>query len=614
MQTQSRPYLDAINLSVFENWIKRLLFNLRNLIGWIWSKSVAIITKLRLIKTPNRSTNPLRFKREKILDNVSLKIKTGEILVIMGPSGAGKSTLLRLLSGQTSTRHGHINLWNLSKERRETPGATIGFLHQDDILHSGLTVEQALRFSARIKRPTDSISDINADIVTVMRKTKIYYCRKKKINRLSGGERRRVNLAAELLSKAGFLFLDEPTSNLDPYHSRELIELARSTVNDEKAVIIATHDAWNEDLYQKIVFLVEGKLVFSGFKEDALKFFNVTKLHKIYSIFESIEDDKKRFQTVCEYEKKWHNQVQVEAKDKNIAERNTKHFEEKKPWKLWKSSLRIKICQCWVLIQRFIKSYLIDMMPLLLLLQPIVGAGLITLTKPYNSFTDLKEAKSITTTLIILIAIMGLVNSHRVIARERVLYHQEQMSGLTPTPYLLSKLIILYIISIFQVGIMLFIIGLKIEYPTNNLIMLSHFEIFVSLSLCSFINVNLGCLVSSIVKTARQATNLLAPILAIELILGGFSFFQLEGIFNDVGNLVPTSWTYQAIGTTLNLNSFNIRKEDIFEYSQENLTNKWFWLGILFMGYALITIIILVFQRRRNAPRHIRVILEKLNG
>ncbi|MCA9939630.1 MAG: ABC transporter ATP-binding protein/permease [Anaerolineales bacterium] len=663
----NKPFLEALGLTVYSGWASWIRFHINKLIHrlvvlkywlsfritrlsvWIgfiplrlWSlvsgnSREEVATKMKQAM-PEFQSRPW-FKREKLLDGVSIKIHAGELIFLMGPSGAGKSTLLRLLSGQATSRWGgKIRVHGLEKEIAEIPGKLIGYLAQDDILHDELSIRQSLRLAAKIRYPLDN--KVNENVKEVIEQTGIAHRQHHSINALSGGERRRANLAAELLGKPMFLFLDEPTANLDPYHSKELIRLIKSQVVDvEHSVIISTHDVWNKELHNendaadegvtiKVAFLVEGKLVYFGSPREAICFFSksmvtqnlfagmdseqtqVKELSDIYDIFQSIKDDKQRFEIASQYATEWRNSYSIDEEEMVME---LDDHEERRLWQLWASSLGSRFRQFLALLRRFMSCYLTGM-SLVLLLQPIIGAILVALLIQGNSLTEtFGEAQGAGFTMVILAAIMGLVNSHREIAKERAIYHQERMVGLHPMSYYLSKVFFLYVVSTIQICIMLFIIGIKIDFPTG-LVLLSPLDIFVSLLSCTIANVNIGLFISSIVKKAGQATNLLVPILALELTLAGV-LFDLSGGLKLIAQSIPSYWSYQAIATSLNFNSITVlNQNESFSYTIANLIDKWIWLLILSLSFSLVTILILVIDRKRSEPRHIKVLIKRVRG
>lgn len=651
------PFLAATDLQLFESWVGLIKFKwtkftiwLLNNIRYIKFRLLQLVAWTKLITPPIMPENIVSLKREKILYEVYLNIYAGEVIAIMGPSGAGKSTLLKLLSGQAKPyRRGKVVIKNLDSRIAEQAGRVIGYLHQDDILHTELSLQDALFYSARLRHPEASTSDIKAYVDAVIEKTQISHRSRYSINTLSGGERRRANLSAELLSGSTFLFLDEPTANLDPYHSRELIKLIKENiVTNERAVILSTHDVWNFDLYDKIAFIFEGKMIFYGPPIKAIEFFEknavpemgnqrkTENLADIYAMFESIKDDKKRFTLVEHYENKWRQESPFLTESQDVEKENN-NFYKKKLWRTWRISITAQLRQFFTLSKRFSTCYLTDML-LLLLIQPIIASVLVNLFLQPEYFLpetgDFGKVQIASFLLVIISAMMGIINSHREIVKERTIIAQEQRIGVGVASYMLSKISILYIVSLTQSSIMAIFIGYQLGFPNglplnivlnvmgiqvvNLQVSSASLEIFITIFLCMIVNVNIGLLISLLSKTTGQATNNLVPALAIELVtLTSIAFRTLEDIawLDTIDKFLPTGWTYKSVGMIFNVNAISPdwHATPILEPSQSSLLSQWESLIICGLGYGILSLIILWLQKRTLEPQHIWLELDKVN-
>ena len=203
-----------------------------------------------------------------ILQDVSLQIERGTFTGILGGSGQGKSTLLNALCGLNAPTGGsvHINGVSISSPS-EMAAAGIGFVPQDDIVHVEITVEQALHYSARLRLAPETPADAIGNLVDeTIARLGLEEHRKKRISLLSGGQRKRVSIATELLSKPSVLFLDEPSSGLDPATEFSLMSLLNRLAKD-CTVICTTHVLGNAQLFDKMVFVHGGHVVFEAANE-----------------------------------------------------------------------------------------------------------------------------------------------------------------------------------------------------------------------------------------------------------------------------------------------------------------------------------------------------------
>ena len=208
-----------------------------------------------------------------ILDRVSLDIAAGEFIGVLGGSGQGKSTLLNALCGINPPTSGDVRIGGVPlSDRARLREIGVGYVPQDDIVHKELTVLDAITYSARLRLnlPWHQITSMVAR--TMSRLTLTEHSMKRVAN-LSGGQRKRVSIAIELLAKPSVLFLDEPSSGLDPATEESLMTLLQSLTLTKLTVVCTTHVLQKAYLFDRIVFLQAGKLVFAGDIDEARQHF-----------------------------------------------------------------------------------------------------------------------------------------------------------------------------------------------------------------------------------------------------------------------------------------------------------------------------------------------------
>ncbi|HEY6540680.1 MAG TPA: FHA domain-containing protein, partial [Ktedonobacteraceae bacterium] len=164
-----------------------------------------------------------------LLNDISLSIPARSFVVLVGGSGAGKTTLLDALSGLRPAQDGSVYYNGQDYYHHMAAFSTqLGYVPQDDIIHRELTVERALYYAAKLRLPRDfTEAQIWQRIEEVLDDVEIKHRRSLLISRLSGGQRKRVSIALELLAKPSVFFLDEPTSGLDPGLDRKMMLLLR---------------------------------------------------------------------------------------------------------------------------------------------------------------------------------------------------------------------------------------------------------------------------------------------------------------------------------------------------------------------------------------------------
>ena len=197
-----------------------------------------------------------------ILHNVSLQIKTGEVLGLLGPNGAGKTTLIRLLAGLARPDSGRIRVFGEDASRRSVKfRRLIGLVPQENTLESELTIEQSMLCTVKLY----GIVDARARMEEVCQQFQIGSWRKKYPEKLSGGMKRRAMIARAMLSRPEFLLLDEPSVGLDPDMRQEIWQAVRKLQAMGKTVLLTTHYMEEaEELCDRIAFLRAGKVLYTG--------------------------------------------------------------------------------------------------------------------------------------------------------------------------------------------------------------------------------------------------------------------------------------------------------------------------------------------------------------
>src|SRR5713226_3656267 len=227
-----------------------------------------------------------------LLNNISLSIQPRKFVAVVGGSGAGKSMLINALSGLRPAMEGKV-LYNGVDYYRTLSAFSgqIGYVPQDDIVHRDLTVERALYYAAKMRLPGDfTEGQIWQRIDEVLEDVELTARRDLLTKKLSGGQRKRVSIALELLSNPSLFFLDEPTSGLDPGLDRKMMFLLRKLADKGHTIILVTHATNNISTCDYVCFLAqEGRLAYFGPPEEAKAFFRKDNFAEIYSSIEPSE-------------------------------------------------------------------------------------------------------------------------------------------------------------------------------------------------------------------------------------------------------------------------------------------------------------------------------------
>ncbi len=252
-------------------------------------------------------------KQVTLLNDISLSIPPRTFVALVGASGAGKTTLLNALSGIRPANSGSV-FYNGEDYYHNLAAfnTQIGYVPQEDIVHRDLSVERALFYAAKFRLPSDLTSEqIQQRITEVLEDVELTDQRGLMVKQLSGGQRKRVSLALELLANPSLFFLDEPTSGLDPGLDRKMMLLLRRLTDRGRTVILVTHATNNISICDYICFLAPGGyVVYYGPPDEAKNYFGRADFAEIYSLIEATkehpqapQDAEARFKNSPEYQR-----------------------------------------------------------------------------------------------------------------------------------------------------------------------------------------------------------------------------------------------------------------------------------------------------------------------
>ena len=373
------------------------------------------------------------------LQSLSIKISGNEFVALMGPSGCGKSTLLKALNGDNPASEGRVVIHGLelNSENYDLLKKDIGYVPQDDIVHRGLSVNDTLYFAAKL-RLADDVTDeeINNQIQKVLSDLNINNpkLRENKVGELSGGQRKRVSIAVELLTEPSILFLDEPTSPLDPETIEDFLNCIKKLAEEGTTIIMVTHKPSDLKYVDSAIFLSKGGyMTYYGRPSEINEYFDQRDIIGVYSLMSKLEADNK-----TPLGKSWNNKWKSRNPDTAVGGSVKGTRIEKKQ----KSSL---IRQYYWLSRRYFSLKWNDKGNMLLLLsQPFIIAFLITFI-----------FESLQTGVLFLMAIsavwFGVSNAAKEIVGELPIYRRERMFNMSIWTYLFSKVTILSLIAFIQV-------------------------------------------------------------------------------------------------------------------------------------------------------------------
>ncbi|TDT25851.1 FHA modulated ABC efflux pump with fused ATPase and integral membrane subunit [Streptomyces sp. BK208] len=505
---------------------------------------------------------------KQILKDVSFGVPEKSLIAVIGPSGSGKSTLLKALTGYRPADQGEVlydnrNLYKQFAELRQR----IGLVPQDDILHKELTVKKALKYAAKLRFPADTTgAERNARIDEVLRELKLDIHKDKKVTSLSGGQRKRVSVALELLTKPSLIFLDEPTSGLDPGMDRDVMQLLRGLADDGRTVLVVTHSVAELATCDKLLVMAPGgSVAYFGPPEEALNFFGYDTWADVFSAFENYRD----YDWAGRWKGSQHYQMYAADLDA-VAPQSVQvpPMQAMKPPKPqgWMS-------QFVTLVRRYVSVIASDkgFLALMVILPAVLGAvsllidadkGL--LPNPANPQTGRIIPNGTATTVLLILAVgacfAGAANSVRELIKERVIYERERATGLSRSAYLMSKVFVLGLITVFQ-GLLVGVIGFATrEIPDEGLVLggATLVELSLPIMALGFTAMMFGLVISSLVKTAEKTMPLLVMFAIIQVVFTGCLFALNDAVgVNQFSYLMPSRWAVAAAGATLDFNKIS---------------------------------------------------------
>ena len=503
----------------------------------------------------------------RLLHEMTFRLPGRALLAVLGPSGAGKSTLLNALTGFRpanvgTVRFGGRDLYAQYDELRRK----IGYVPQDDILHTSLTVREALEFGAKLRFPADTtdaerrarIEEVLVELALTSRPSdgappasSGNDLADRQVSKLSGGQRKRTSVALELLTQPTLLYLDEPTSGLDPGMDKEVMVALRRLADGGRTVVVVTHSVAQLEMCDYLLVLAKGgRIAYFGPPQQALDFFGMADWA---DVFTTLQTDKGAARVAQTYRS---SEFYVRAS----AARPAVRPEGDRLSRIRQQSV---LSQLVTLSRRYLRVIASDKAYLrLLCIYPFV-LGLIPLVIPTefgleagpNGEPNVK-AGTVLLVLVIMGLFMGASNSIRELVKEREVYRRERAVGLSTTAYLGSKVLVLSAITAVQ-AVVLTGIGLLTRFPASGAL-LTHaawLEMMVTVAALAVASAMLGLVFSALVDNADKTLPPLVVFVMANLVFtGGLLALGDKVGLNQLSWLFPARWGFAAAAATTDLN------------------------------------------------------------
>ena len=502
----------------------------------------------------------------RLLSKVSFALEPSSLLGLVGPSGSGKSTLLKALTALQPATEGRVLYGGRDLYRAGDIRARMGYVPQDDLLHSQLTVREALGYSAELRFAADvdhATRDRRVD--EVMQELGLTERAELPIDRLSGGQRKRTSVAAELLARPPLLFLDEPTSGLDPGNEEQLTVLLRQLADGGRSVVVATHSLVTLEQCDRVLFLARGgEAVYYGPPAEATEYFRGHRWGETYpQVFVSLGGASGPAMAAT-YREDPARETYVDRPLRRAVKLSTQaaggagelaRSDHARQWS--------------VLVRRYVAILRADRLSTLLLLaQAPFFALLYALLYPSNVMTTgtASEATILFWLLVVGATWIGTSNSIREVVKELPILRREHGLGLSPGAYALSKIAVLGVLTAGECAF-LAIAGLLLQTlpPTDPLTGFAfsgsgvilpwlRLEVVLDLVLVGLAGMAVGLLLSALVRNADQANFALPLVLVAQIVLSAPLLGSPGPVFAAIGMSSSAQWGTAAVAATVDLN------------------------------------------------------------
>ncbi len=520
-----------------------------------------------------------------LLEQIHLRVPTGHFMAIVGPSGCGKSTLLKLIAGINQESDGSIfwNGRNLSEEG-DLEHSEIGYVPQFSIAYDDLTVEENVENAVKLRVKTENRDELYDLTDKVLESTGLVAIRDRPVKVLSGGQKRRLSLALELVTDPVLLLCDEVTSGLDPKSEQEIVELMHElSRNEHRIVVNVTHSLANLDLYDSVLVLDTGRVVYHGPPRALEHYFSVEKAEDVYPQLANRKPeewgtswDKHRDSYYESYPDKptGDPDVSVSAETPGAAVQFFALFFRR--WKIFfrdRGQLGLQVA-ILILFPILVVIFAPDGVEQVKRLSDAMPANLAEIDQERETMTFNLNLGGIVSGLVmfqvILLTLMGSNNSAREIAGEREIFEKEKLGGVRPSVYLGSKVAFLAVLVTIQSVWMAVFVESICDLPSHN--QFAH-TIFLLLVNGAMTAICLG--ISSLARTADQASLLSIYLVGFQLPLSGavLALPHLAGWLTRP--FISAYWSWAGI--------MDVMQKDYLRYIKE-VTDTWLapmWLSLI---------------------------------
>jgi len=522
---------------------------------------------------------------KQLLDHISLTARPGTLTAIIGGSGAGKTTLSRVIAGYTSPTSGSVTFegHDIHTEYASLR-SRIGMVPQDDVVHRQLTVNQALNYAAELRLPPDtSKADREQVVAQVLEELELTKHADTRVDKLSGGQRKRASVALELLTGPSLLILDEPTTGLDPALDRQVMMMLRQLADAGRVVLVVTHSVSYLDVCDQLLLVAPGgKTAFLGPPSQIGAAMGTNNWADIFAKVGADPD---------------------EANRRFLAEqRQTPAPSEHSPAADLGEPVHTDVLrQFSTVARRQIRLVVSDRgYTVFLALLPFL-IGVLTLTVRGKSGYGMSDPMGnnpaqpdqILVMLNVGAVFMGTALTIRDLIGERPIFRREQAVGLSTAAYMGAKIAVFSVFAIVQAAIATTISVIGWGKPLSNAVLLGdvRFELFVTVAATCVASALLGMALSALAQSQDQIMPMLVVSIMSQLVFSGGMIWVTDRIVLDqLSWFTPARWGFAASASTIDTHRLIPGPTDPKDQHWDHKASAWLFdmamLGVLCMFYS----------------------------
>ncbi len=529
-----------------------------------------------------------------LLSSVSFTARPGTLTAVIGPSGAGKSTLIKMVGGVTQPTSGQVRFDGHDVHAEYASlRSRIGVVPQDDVVHRQLTVNQALNYAARLRLPADtSKADRRAVVDRVIDELQLTNHRDTRVDKLSGGQRKRASVAMELLTGPSLLILDEPTSGLDPALDREVMAMLRRLADAGRTVIVVTHSLTYMSMCDQVLLLAPGgKTAYAGPPAQVATAIGTSDWADIFAWVAANPDA-----------------AHAVFLQKNPAAAAPVAAPASPPGPLGDPARTSTTRQVATLAARQIRLIFADrgytafllVLPFVLGALTLVVQGSVGLGKASLDGGAPDEPNQLLSLMVIGTVFMGTALTIRDLVGERSIFRREQSVGLSAGAYLTAKIAVYSVAAAAQIAVLTAIVVLVKGAPNQGSLVLGNpvWDLYIGLALTAIVSALVGLWLSSLARTSDWIMPMLVVILMSAIVFSG-GLIPVTGRLglNQISYLLPVRWGFAASASSIDL-----MEADAANYISDPLWRhqlSWWLLDVGVLVLMGLVAIVVVLRRLR---------------